>query len=51
MDDPPREVAVGAIGKVWRLDIPFLHMAGADEYARFTEQGFVKVAWQSGSLR
>src|SRR4051812_29863144 len=22
IDDPPREVAVGAIGKVWRLSIP-----------------------------
>jgi hypothetical protein len=44
-DDPPREVAVGAIGKVWRLDIPFVHVAGADEYARFAEEGFIKVAW------
>lgn len=45
VDDPPREVAVGAIGKVWRLAIPFVHVAGTDEYGRFAEQGFVKVAW------
>jgi hypothetical protein len=45
VDHPPREVAVGAIGKVWRLDIPFVHVAGADEFARFAEPGFVKVAW------
>jgi len=39
------EVVVGAIGKVWHLDIPFVHVASADEYARFREPGFVKVAW------
>lgn len=44
-DDPPREVALGAIGKVWRLDIPFVHVAGADAYAPFAERGFIKVAW------
>ncbi|HEX2343383.1 MAG TPA: hypothetical protein VHI98_23130, partial [Vicinamibacterales bacterium] len=45
MDDPPREIAVGAIGEVWRLDIPFVHVAGAYEFATFAERGFVKVAW------
>jgi hypothetical protein len=44
-DDPPREVAVGAIGKVWKLDIPFVHVEDADRYAAFVEPGFVKVAW------
>jgi hypothetical protein len=44
-EDPPHEVAVGAIGKVWRLNIPFVHVTGADEYARFADRGFVKVAW------
>ena len=27
VDDPPREVVVGAIGKVWQPDIPFVHVA------------------------
>jgi hypothetical protein len=45
VDEPPQEVAVGAIGKVWRLDIPFVHVADADEYARFVDDGFIKVAW------
>jgi hypothetical protein len=44
-EDPGREVAVAAIGQVWRLDIPFRHMASADEYCAFTEPGFIKVAW------
>jgi hypothetical protein len=45
VDDPPYEMAVAAIGKVWRLDIPFTHLANADEYAAFAESGFIKVAW------
>jgi hypothetical protein len=44
-EDPPREVTVGAIGKVWHLDIPFVHVAGAAAYAAFAEAGYVKVAW------
>jgi hypothetical protein len=45
VDDPPRELAVGAIGKVWHLDIPFIHVPDADAFARFYEPGEVKVAW------
>jgi hypothetical protein len=45
IDDPPRELAVGAIGKVWRLKIPFVHVPTAHDYASFGEPGFVKVAW------
>jgi hypothetical protein len=44
-DDPPREVALGAIGQVWRPRIPFVHVAGANAYAAFDDRGFVKVAW------
>ncbi len=44
-EDPPHEVAVGAIGKVWRLNIPFVHVTGAEQYASFVYRGFVKVAW------
>ena len=45
LGDEPREVTVGAIGKVWQLDIPFLHVDDADAYARVDEPGWVKVAW------
>jgi Protein of unknown function (DUF2867) len=45
IDDPPREMAVGAIGKVWRVRIPFVHVPTAHDYARFKQPGFVKVAW------
>ncbi len=43
--DETREVVVGAIGKVWQLDIPFVHVDGPAEYAAFDEPGWVKVAW------
>ncbi|HEY6881169.1 MAG TPA: hypothetical protein VI299_24250 [Polyangiales bacterium] len=44
-EEPPRELTVGAIGKVWQLDIPFVHVEGPAAYARFTEPGWIKVAW------
>jgi hypothetical protein len=44
-DDPPREVVIGAIGKVWMLDIPFVHVGSAQEFISFTEPGYIKVAW------
>ena len=44
-DDPPHEVVVGAIGKVWQTDIPFVHVADASAYAGFSDEGWVKVAW------
>ncbi len=40
-----REVAVGAIGKVWELDIPFADVRTAEEFLRFRERGYAKVAW------
>lgn len=43
--EEPREVVVGAIGKVWQLDIPFVHVDGPAAYAAFSESGWVKVAW------
>jgi hypothetical protein len=45
VDNPPHELAVGAIGKVWRLDIPFVHVRSADEFAAWAEPDFIKVAW------
>ena len=45
VDDPPRELAAGAIGKVWRLRIPFIHLANAEAFAAFAEPDFIKVAW------
>jgi hypothetical protein len=44
-DDPPHEVAVGAIGQVWHLEIPFWHVEDAAAFDRFDEAGWVKVAW------
>jgi hypothetical protein len=45
VDDPGREVVVGAIGKVWHLEIPFVHATNAEQFRNFSEPGFVKVAW------
>ncbi|MBI2394342.1 MAG: hypothetical protein HYV09_32530 [Deltaproteobacteria bacterium] len=45
VDDPPHEIAVGAIGKVWQLDIPFVHVADADAFRELDEPDLVKVAW------
>jgi len=45
VDDPPREVAVGAIGQVWRLRIPFVHVDGAEGFLSFSTPRYVKVAW------
>ena len=43
--DPPRELAVGAIGQVWKPRIPFVHVADAASYTAFKEPGYIKVAW------
>jgi hypothetical protein len=43
--DGPHEVVVGAIGKVWRLAIPFTHVPDATAFAAFDEPGWIKVAW------
>lgn len=44
-DDGHSELVVGAIGKVWHLEIPFAHVDGAEAFHAFTEPGFTKVAW------
>jgi len=45
VDEPPREVVAGAIGQVWRLRIPFVHVEGPAAFAAFAEPGYVKMAW------
>lgn len=45
VDEPPSEVVVGAIGQVWQLDIPFVHVPDADAFADYEEPDQVKVAW------
>src|SRR3982751_3984068 len=45
VDQPPHELAVGAIGKVWQNRIPFVHVEGPEAFARFGDPGFLKVAW------
>ena len=42
---PPTEVVVGAIGKVWSIDIPFVHVPSPAAFAAFRQPDFVKVAW------
>lgn len=44
-EEPGREVVIGAIGKVWHLEIPFVHVADAEAFRSFSDPGFVKVAW------
>jgi hypothetical protein len=44
-EDEPREVVVGAIGKVWHLDIPFVHVASILDFRYFDAPDFIKVAW------
>jgi hypothetical protein len=44
-DDGRSEVVIGAIGKVWHLQIPFVHVDGAEAFRAFSEPRFVKVAW------
>src|SRR5581483_10920421 len=45
VDDPPREVAIAAIGKVWHSEIPFVHTSSCDSFAAFAEPDYAKVAW------
>ena len=44
-EDPLHEIAVGAIGKVWRPVIPFVHVSDAAAFAAFAEPDYIKVAW------
>lgn len=44
-EDPPNEVTIGAIGKVWQGDIPFVHVSNAEEFADWNAPDYVKVAW------
>jgi hypothetical protein len=45
IENPPHEVCVGAIGRVWEPNIPFVHVADAGAFEAFDEPGYVKVAW------
>ncbi len=40
-----REAAIGAIGKVWMPDIPFVHSADAEAFRAFAEPDYLKIAW------
>ena len=42
----PYELVVGAIGKVWKLDIPFVHVADATAFEAFQLPDEAKVAWE-----
>jgi hypothetical protein len=43
-EEPGHVVVVGAVGKVWKRDIPFVHVEPAD-FEAFGEPDWVKVAW------
>lgn len=45
VDDPPREVAVGAIGRSWEPEVSLAFVAGPVEFLAFAEPGYAKVAW------
>lgn len=45
VDDGRSVVVVGAIGKVWHLAIPFVHVPDAEAFLAFGRPGFVKVAF------
>jgi hypothetical protein len=51
VDDPPVEVAVGAIGKVWKPEIPFVHVADAAAFAAFDQPDFVRSPGRSAVER
>jgi hypothetical protein len=42
---PGSEVAVGAVGQFWRLNIPFVHVDGATAFDAFALPDTAKVAW------
>jgi hypothetical protein len=45
IDNSAEELAVGAVGQVWKPQIPFVHVSDAAGFANYHEAGFVKVAW------
>jgi hypothetical protein len=49
-EEPGREVVLGAIGKVWQLDIPFVELAAAEDFASFRAPGYARVAWALRAL-
>jgi hypothetical protein len=49
-EEATHEFAVGAIGKVWQLEIPFVHVSNAADFAAFRQPGFIKVAWAIRTL-
>ena len=44
-DLPPRRFTVGAIARLRRMRLAFIHVDGPAAFERFAEPGFVKVAW------
>ncbi len=45
VDEPQQELVVGAIGKVWLPEIPFVYVRDRATFTSFDEPGFIKVAW------
>jgi hypothetical protein len=40
-----REIVVGAIGRVWEPNIPYVEIDSGAAFAHFREPGYVKIAW------
>jgi hypothetical protein len=45
-DEPGRAFVVGAVGRFWEAEIPFVDVTAAD-FAAFADPGFGKVAWEA----
>lgn len=45
LHEGPNELVIGAVGRLWRPDAPFVHVEDAKAFAAFTEPGHGKVAW------
>jgi hypothetical protein len=50
LEEAPRELAVGAIGKVWKPVIEFVHVPDAASFLDLADSGLIKVAWSLRTL-
>lgn len=40
-----RSIVVGAVGKPWEADAPFVHVDGADGFRAMSQPGYVRIVW------
>jgi hypothetical protein len=46
-DEPPRQLTVGALARVNRLQLSFVHFRSIDDFVAFTEPGCIELAWSA----